>query len=84
MKLEYKITKYFEENNLFDDSTADGLTIKNDSNTLLIKGKSRDLIELADILVSLVTEKGESHIHIDDLTLLKSESDFSEIIIEKQ
>lgn len=85
MNIVYKITDYFEKNNLFDNDNKNGLIIKNDNNTLLIKGSSRDLIELADLLTNLALEKNkDGHIHIDDLTLLNKESDFSEIIIEKE
>ena len=83
MKIEYKITEYFEKNGLFDSEKTSGLSIKND--ILLIEGSSRDLIELADLLTSLALEKNEgAHIHIDDLSLLNKESSFSEIIIEKK
>ena len=52
---------------------------------MLIKGSSRDLIELADLLTNLALEKNkDGHIHIDDLTLLNKESSVSEIIIEKE
>ena len=63
----------------------DGLTIKSDSNILLIKGSSNDLIELADLITKLASEKTKgAHLHIDELTLLNKNSDFSEIIIEKE
>lgn len=85
MKIEYKITEYFEKNGLFDSEKTSGLSIKNDNDILLIEGSSRDLIELADLLTSLALEKNEgAHIHIDDLSLLNKESSFSEIIIEKK
>ena len=85
MNIEYKITDYFDKNNLFDSDNKNGLIIKNDDNTLLIKGNSRDLIELADLLTNLALEKNKNeHIHIDDLTLLNKESSVSEIIIEKE
>lgn len=85
MNIEYKITDYFDKNNLFDSDNKKGLIIKNIDNTLLIKGSSRDLIELADLLTNLALEKNKNeHIHIDDLTLLNKESSVSEIIIEKE
>lgn len=83
MNIEYKITDYFEKNNLFDSDNNNGLIIKKDDSTLYINGSSRDLIELADLLTSLALEKSKAHVHIDDLTLLNKESDFSEVIIEK-
>ena len=85
MNIEYKITNFFEKNNLFDTDKARGLTISRDFQILLIKGSSRDLVELADLLTSLALAKTrDAHIHIDDLTLLNKKSDFSEIIIEKE
>ena len=82
MDIKYEITKYFEENNLFDNDKSNGITIKADSNSIVIKGTSRDLVELADLIVNVAASK-ENHIHVDNLTLLNNDSDFSEIIIEK-
>ena len=85
MNIKYKITEYFDNNNLFDNEISTGLKIKNDSNTLYIEGSSKDLIELADILVSISASKDKNpHIHIDDLTLINKESEIKEIIIEKK
>ena len=83
MDIEYKNTKYFEENNLFENDSQKGLIIKGEVNSLLIKGSSRDLVELADVLVS-IAKQDKAHIHIDDLTLINKESEISEIIIEKE
>ena len=85
MKIDYKITEYFEKNNLFSNDVREGLKVKAISDSLSITGSSRDLIELADLLTSLALEKNEgAHIHLDDLALLNKESSFSEIIIEKK
>ena len=85
MNINYKITKYFEENNLFDSNKSNGLTISDNNHILQIKGSSRDLIELADLLTNLALSKTkDEHLHIDDLTLLNKKSSFSEIIIEKE
>ena len=84
MKIDYKITEYFEKNDLFDSEESNGLIINNENNYLLIKGSSRDLVELADILTSLALEKKlGAHVHIDDLTLINKESNISEVTIEK-
>ena len=83
MKIDYKITDYFEENNLFDNSSSTGLKIKKDDDTLLIKGDSRDLVMFADLLVNVAKEKS-SHIHVDELNLLDKDSDIKEVIIEKE
>ncbi len=85
MNIEYKITDYFEKNELFDNETSNGLTIKNESNTLLIKGSSRDLVELADIIVNLALVRNEkAHIHLDNITLINKESEIAEIVLEKE
>ena len=85
MKIEYKLTDYFDKNNLFDNDSFNGITIKNDSNALLIKGEQRDLVELADLLLNVASSKEKSaHIHFDSLTLLNKKSDFSEVIIERE
>lgn len=85
MKIEYKITDYFNDNNLFDNSESNGLIVNNESNVLLIKGNSRDLVQLADILVNVAKSKEKgAHIHIDELTCLNKNSNIEEIIIEKE
>ncbi|MBQ6546541.1 MAG: hypothetical protein IJL74_00905 [Bacilli bacterium] len=83
MKINYKITEYFEENNLFDESSSTGLKIKKDNDTLLIKGDSRDLVMLADLLVNVAKEES-SHVHVDESTLLAQDSEIKEVIIEKE
>ena len=84
MKIDYIITKYFDDNNLFDDTKSDGLKVVNNNNNLLISGSSLDLVNLADILVSVASNKEKgTHIHMDDSTLLDKDSDYKEIIIEK-
>ena len=84
MEIKYILTDYFEKNDLLDNQSSEGLTIKKEGNAILINGGSKDLIELADLIVNVALEKQKEHIHIDDLTLLNKESDFSEIIIEKK
>ncbi len=58
--------------------------LKLDSKSIIVMGNPRDLVEFADLLVNVARSKENSHIHVDDLTLLDSDSDFSEIIIEKK
>ena len=85
MDINYKITEYFEQNNLFDSQEFNGITVKNEAGTLTISGTSRDLVELADLLVNVATDKEKSaHIHIDDLSLLNKGSDFTEVVLEKK
>lgn len=85
MNIEYKITDYFEKRNLFDSDSENGLIIQQNANVLYIKGSSRDLIGLADLLTNLALEKHTGvHIHIDELSLLNKDSTFSEIVIEKE
>ena len=84
IKIDYKITDYFEEKNLFENTASEGLKVKIESKTLLITGDSRDLTEFADLLVNVAKNKEENHIHIDNLTLLDKTSDVNEIIIEKE
>ena len=83
MNIDYEISKFFDDNYLFDSEEKNGLLINVDSNNLIIKGKSRDLVELADILVSLSKSKDNNHIHLDNLTLVNNNSLIKEIIIEK-
>ena len=58
--------------------------MKFDSKSLLVMGNSRDLVSFADLLVNIASSKENSHVHIDDLTLLNKDSDISEIVIEKK
>ena len=83
MNIEYKITDYFNENNLFDSDVNNGLLLKMDSKNLIIQGNSRDLVELADVLISISKSDGNNHVHLDDLTLINKDSSISEIIIDK-
>ena len=84
MEIKYKITEYFEDNNLFDNKTSNGLKIENNGDSLLIKGDSIDLVNLADMLVNIALDKEKGvHVHIDDLSFLDKESEYKDIIIEK-
>ena len=83
MDIDYKITEYFDNKNLFDCDKSKDLLLKIDSKTLLVKGNSRDLVELADVLVSVAKNKENTHVHLDDLTLINNNSDIKEIVIEK-
>ena len=82
--MDYKITKYFNDNNLFDCDDGKDLLLKVDSKSILIKGNSRDLVELADVLVNVAKSKDNNHIHLDELTLIDKNSDITEVIIEKE
>lgn len=84
MKIEYNNTKYFKDNNLFTDKESKNINISIENNTIIIKGSQIDLIELADIIISVSKDERENlHIHIDKNTLINNESDYNEIIIEK-
>lgn len=61
-----------------------GLLVKKNSNSLVITGDSTDLQELNRLISTLIENNNKNnHIHIDDLTILNNDSDFNEIIIEK-
>ena len=84
MDIEYKISKYFKDNNLFINDKVSDITITNENEILNIKGSAIDLVELADILVSVAKDKNEvSHIHLDENTIISKDSKYKEIIIEK-
>ena len=60
-----------------------GLTLKLENNQLLLSGTAGDLIDLADLLVSLALSgeaKGQ-HWHIDDLNLMDNTSEIPEMIL---
>ncbi len=84
MDIEYKISKYFKDNNLLNNDKTSDITITNDNDTLIIKGSGIDLVELADILVSVAKDKNEkTHVHLDENSIISKESEYKEIIIEK-
>lgn len=64
-----------------------GLIVSDDGHgRLLISGAANDLIELADLLVSLAlsgANRGQ-HWHIDDLTLMDRTSPVSELILTRR
>lgn len=63
-----------------------GLLFQMKNNELIISGSSMDLIELADLLVSLALsgENKGQHWHIDNMTLLDENSEISELILKKK
>ena len=74
-----------KESNIDLSNNSLGLKISLDNNELLIKGSKLDLIELADYINSVaLSEKEKDHLHIDDLTLIDSNSSIKNLIIEKE
>ena len=62
-----------------------GLTITKSENEILIKGTKEELLELAEYIKNVANSKLEKdHIHIDELSLLKKDSEIKELIIEKE
>ncbi|RKI70685.1 hypothetical protein D7V91_03540 [bacterium 1xD42-67] len=60
-----------------------GLSVELEKGQLLLSGTAADLIGLADLLVSLALSgapRGQ-HWHIDDLDLMDSDSQISELIL---
>jgi len=54
-------------------------------NELLIRGKKEDLLELSDYIKEVATSENKSdHIHLDELTIISSDSKIKELIIEKE
>ena len=60
-----------------------GLSLKLENDQLLLSGTASDLIDLADLLVSLSLsgEPNGQHWHIDGLSLMDDASDISELIL---
>ena len=62
----------------------DGIKIIVD-NEVLIKGKKEELLELAEYINNLANSNNKTnHIHLDDLTIISSNSKIKELIIEKE
>ena len=63
------IHNYLKENKIELNNDSNGLIITKDKE-LVIKGSKRDLVDLADIILSTaLSEEENDHAHIDDLTL---------------
>ena len=60
------------------------MKINYDNNILIIKGDKEDLLELSSYIKKVANDKNNSHMHIDDLTLIDKESSIKELIIEKE
>ena len=62
-----------------------GITITLSDNEVLIKGNKEELLELAEYITNVAnSENSNDHIHLDDLTIMDSNSQISELIIEKE
>ena len=62
----------------------EGLIIKNIDNEVQITGNKETLLELAEYITNVANSNNEKdHLHLDDLTIIDSNSNIKEIIIEK-
>lgn len=61
-----------------------GLIIKVNNNILEIKGDSTDLREFSKLIKEIGESSTNNHVHLDDLTIIDSNSPIKEIIIEKE
>ncbi len=68
------------------ESDESGLKIQVSNNEAVISGSPLDLIELADLLVSLALSGANfgQHWHIDDCTLLDKDSDINELVLTRK
>ena len=79
------INDYIEKNNIKIRDNGSGLSIKHNYDELYIKGSQKDLIDLADIILSLaLSENKKDHVHVDELTIIDGDSDINEMVIEKE
>ena len=80
------VTSFLQSEGIYpsaEPEKSDGLALKLEHNQILLSGTACDLIDLADLLVSLALS-GESkgqHWHVDDLTLMDNSSEISELIL---
>ena len=80
-------SKYLKDNNLYPEVEEEyGTKIEVlDTGELLIKGDSKSLIDLADLLVSLSLSKEEgNHFHIGKESIIDDDSKIEEVIIERK
>ncbi len=61
------------------------MNIKYSDNEVLITGNKEDLLELAEYIIRVANSNNEKdHLHLDDLTLIDSNSEVKNLIIEKK
>ena len=79
------IENYLKEKNYdLTDNEARGIIVTSNIDEIVIKGSKSNLIEFADYILSVaLSENDNDHIHIDDLSLIRGDSDIKSIIIEK-
>lgn len=82
------VTKYLKaigEYPYISGQDSDGLVISAESGQLIISGSPCDLISVADLLVSLALsgENKGQHWHLDELTLISTDSSIDEFVIER-
>ena len=60
------------------------MNIKYSDNEVLITGNKEDLLEFAEYINKVANSENEKdHLHLDDLTLIDSNSEVKNLIIEK-
>ena len=61
------------------------MNIKYSDNEVLIIGNKEDLLEFAEYINKVANSENEKdHLHLDDLTLIDSNSEVKNLIIEKK
>ena len=81
------VSEFLKEKNLYPiNDGEDGIEITSQGKRFILKASSDDLIELADLLVSLaLSGKNEGqHWHIDNFHKLNSSPDCDELIIMRK
>ena len=82
------VSKYLKDTGdypLKSGQNNSGLSISAKNGQLTITGSPCDLIDIADLLVSLALsgENSGQHWHLDELTLISENSPIGELIIER-
>lgn len=80
------VTSLLRKDNIYPPDEPEksfGLSLKLEKDRLMLSGTAGDLIDLADLLVSLALsgEAEGQHWHIDSLTLMDDSSDIPELIL---
>lgn len=80
------VMNYLKDNNYnLEDDNLSGIKVEATLDNITIRGSKLDLIDLADLIVSVaLSEYKSDHVHVDDLTLISEESKINEIVIEKE
>ena len=61
-----------------------GIQIYSNDKEVVLKGTKDDLLELSEYINKVASEENNTHLHLDDMTLISKNSVIDNLIIEKE